>query len=162
MVMIRPAQTRDAAAISQIYNEYVKNSTATFEEDPVPAAGMAGRIKSVTRSFPWLVMEENGTVVGYTYARRWRERAAYRHTVETGTYLDPRFTGKGNGTKLKKALLDELKARGFHTVISGISLPNPASVALCENFGFKKVAHFSEVGFKFGKWIDVGYWQLKL
>lgn len=160
--MIRSVRTSDAAAVSSIYNEYIKTSAATFEEDPVPAEAMAGRIKSVTRNFPWLVMEEDGAVVGYTYARKWRDRAAYRYTVETGTYLDPRFTGKGIGTKLKKALLDELKARGFHTVISGISLPNPASVALCENFGFKKVAHFSEVGHKFGKWIDVGYWQLKL
>lgn len=160
--MIRSARTSDAAAISSIYNEYIRTSAATFEEDSVPAEAMAGRIKSITRNFPWLVMEEDGAVIGYTYARKWRDRAAYRYTVETGTYLAPGFTGKGIGTKLKKALLDELRARGFHTVISGISLPNPASVALCENFGFEKVAHFSEVGYKFGKWIDVGYWQLKL
>lgn len=160
--MIRPARTSDAAAICNIYNDYIGTSTATFEEEPVSALAMAGRIKSITKHFPWLVVEENGTVIGYTYARKWRERAAYRYTVETGTYLDARFTGKGFGTRLKNALLDELRARGFHTVISGISLPNPASVALCENFGFKKVAHFSEVGHKFGKWIDVGYWELKL
>lgn len=160
--MIRSVRTSDAAAICDIYNDYIKTSTATFEEEPVSVEEMMERINSITRDFPWLVVEVDGAVVGYTYARKWRDRAAYRHTAETGTYLDARFTGKGIGTRLKKSLLDELKARGFHVVISGISLPNPASIALCENFRFKKVAHFSEVGYKFGKWIDVGYWQLKL
>lgn len=160
--MIRSAQIGDAASISGIYNEYIRNSAATFEEDDVPPDEMARRIETVLRDYPWLVFEEHNEIVGYTYARRWRDRAAYRHTVETGTYLDARFTGKGIGTQLKQALLDELKARGFHAVISGIALPNPASVALCEKFGFIKVAHFSEVGRKFNRWIDVGYWQLKL
>lgn len=160
--MIRNAQTSDAASISGIYNEYVRNSQATFDEVDVPTEEMARLIDSTLRDFPWLIFEDEGKVVGYTYARKWRDRASYRFTVETGTYLDPRYIGKGIGTELKRALLEELRRRGFHAVISGISLPNPASVALCEKFGFTKVAHFSEVGRKFGKWIDVGYWQLKL
>ncbi len=160
--MIRSAQISDAASISGIYNEYVRNSQATFDETDITADEMAKRIESTLKEFPWLVSVEAGVVIGYTYARKWRDRAAYRYTAETGTYLDARFTGKGIGTELKRALLDELKARGFHSVISGISLPNPASVALCEKFGFTKVAHFSEVGRKFGRWIDVGYWELKL
>lgn len=160
--MIREVRLEDAKAVCDIYNEYIKTSAATFEEIPVSVEEMTRRIETITGEYPWLVYESGDIVVGYTYARRWRERAAYRHTVETGTYLDAGYIGKGIGTELKRALLDELRARGFHAVISGIALPNGASVALCEKFGFKKVAHFTEVGYKFGKWVDVGYWQLIL
>ena len=160
--MIRAAKLSDAQDICDIYNEYVRNSTITFEEIPVSIDEMKGSIEMTTRVYPWLVYEEDGKVIGYTYGRRWRERAAYRNSVETGTYLNSSHLGKGIGTELKKELLKILKERSFHTVISGIALPNPGSVALCEKFGFKKVAHFKEVGYKFGKWIDVGYWQLIL
>ncbi len=160
--MIRETRLDDAGAICAIYNEYVKNSTATFEESPVTAEEMEDRIRTTTRDYPWLVYEIDGMVLGYTYARRWRDRASYRNTVETGTYIDGDYIGKGIGTELKRALLDSLKTRGFHTVISGIALPNPVSIALVEKFGFRKVAHFQEVGNKFGRWIDVGYWQLML
>ena len=160
--MIRTVRLSDTRSICDIYNEYVKNSIITFEEIPVSLDEMARRIESVVQDYPWLVYESDGKVVGYTYGRRWRERAAYRHSVETGTYLDPRSTGKGIGSELKKDLLKILKEKSFHAVISGIALPNPASIALCEKFGFEKVAHFKEVGYKFDKWIDVGYWQLIL
>ena len=160
--MIREVRTTDAEAIRNIYNEYINGSTATFEETPVSREEMAGRIETITKAYPWLVYESDGAVFGYTYARRWRDRESYRNTVETGTYLASASTGRGIGTELKKALLDVLRERGFHTVISGIALPNPASVALCEKFGFTKVAHFKEVGYKFDRWIDVGYWQLTL
>lgn len=160
--MIREVRPEDAKAVCNIYNEYIRKSAATFEETPVSDGEMSRRIETITAEYPWLVYESGDIVVGYTHARRWKERAAYRHTVETGTYLDAGHVGKGIGTELKRALLDELRARGFHAVISGIALPNDASVALCEKFGFKKVAHFTEVGFKFNRWIDVGYWQLIL
>lgn len=160
--MIRHVREVDAGAICGIYNEYVRNSAATFEEKPVSTEEMAMRIASTTGRYPWLVFEELDVVVGYTYARRWRDRAAYRNTVETGTYIAPQFTGKGIGSVLKEALIKELRETGFHAVISGIALPNPASIALCEKFGFVKVAHFKEVGFKMNRWIDVGYWQLIL
>ena len=101
-------------------------------------------------------------MIGYTYASDWKKRTAYRKTVETAIYLDPDHLGKGIGSTLKAAMIDELKERGFHCVISGIALPNPASIAMCEKFGFKKVAHFKQVGYKFGEWIDVAYWQLIL
>ncbi len=160
--MIRAVSLSDARSISDIYNVYVKNSTITFEEIPVSPDTMMERIKSATQNYPWLVYEIDGSVVGYTYGRKWRNRAAYRNSVETGTYLHPQFTGRGIGSELKKELLGLLKEKSFHTVISGIALPNPASIALNEKFGFKKVAHFKEVGYKFNRWIDVGYWQLIL
>ena len=160
--MIRPVFLADARSICDIYNEYVRNSTITFEEIPVSLDEMKGRIEDVTQNFPWLVYEVEGKVIGYTYGRKWRDRAAYRNSVETGTYLDSKFVGKGIGAELKKELLRILKERSFHAIISGIALPNTASVALNEKFGFKKVAHFKEVGFKFNRWIDVGYWELIL
>ncbi len=160
--MIRHVRPEDAAAICGIYNEYVRNSTATFEETPVAEEEMGRRIVSTAARYPWLVFESDNMVAGYTYARSWRDRAAYRNTVETGTYLAPQFTGRGFGSLLKAALITELRNSGFHAIVSGIALPNPASVALCEKFGFVKVAHFRQVGFKMGRWIDVGYWQLLL
>lgn len=160
--MIRNVGTADAPDICRIYNEYVLASTITFEENPVSESEMESRISEVTKEYPWLVFEADNKVVGYTYARRWRDRAAYKHSVETGTYLDANYMGKGIGTELKKAMIDELKKRSFHSVIAGIALPNPASIALSEKFGFAKVAHFKEVGYKMGKWIDVGYWELLL
>jgi L-amino acid N-acyltransferase YncA len=160
--MIRPVRLTDAQEISRIYNEYVLTTRITFEEEPVTPSEMRARIEAGGTLYPWLIVEEGGKTVGYSYARKWRDRAAYRHSVETGTYLDPGAVGKGFGTQLRKALLDELRVRSFHAVIAGIALPNPASIALCQRFGFTKVAHFREVGFKFGQWIDVEYWELVL
>jgi phosphinothricin acetyltransferase len=160
--MIRPVRLSDTQSICDIYNEYIKNSTITFEEIPVLSDEMVERIETVTENYPWLVYEVDEKVIGYIYGRRWRERAAYRNSVEAGIYLRPEFVGKGIGSEMMKNILKILKQKSFHTVISGIALPNPASIALCEKFGFKKVAHFKEVGYKFNKWIDVGYWQLIL
>jgi phosphinothricin acetyltransferase len=123
---------------------------------------MESRIKETIQNYPWLVYEEKGNILGYTYAHKWKERSAYRYSVETGIYLDKNFISKGIGTKLKGALLQVLKEKSIHAVMCGIALPNPASIALCEKFGFEKVAHFKNVGYKMNKWIDVGYWQLIL
>ena len=98
-------------------------------------------------------------VAGFAYGGEWKARKAYAHSVEISIYLSHLHTGKGYGSKLMEALLDEFTRRGTHAVMSGVALPNPSSVALHTKFGFAKCAHFSEVGFKFGKWIDVGYWQ---
>ncbi len=162
MNMIRPVKISDADAICRIYNKYITDTTITFEETPLQAEEMADRIKNITQTYPWLVYEENGRVVGYTYASRWKERSAYRYSVETGIYIDSEFIGKGIGTILKSELLKLLKEKSIHSVICGVALPNPASIALCEKFGFKKVAHLEEVGFKLGKWVDVSYWELLL
>ncbi|WP_234573370.1 GNAT family N-acetyltransferase [Rhodohalobacter sp. 614A] len=160
--MIRNVKTSDAEQICAIYNNYITRTQVTFEEEPLAVGDIISRINSVTQNYPWLVYEEDETVLGYTYANQWKERSAYRNTVETGIYLDSDLLGKGIGSELKAVMIDELKARGFHSVISGIALPNPASIAMCEKFGFKKIAHFKEVGYKFGEWIDVAYWQLIL
>jgi phosphinothricin acetyltransferase len=160
---IRSADPRDAQAIAHIYNLFVATSTITFEEEPVPVSEMARRIEEV-QSFglPWLVAEEAGVVCGYANAKPWRPRSAYRFSVEVTIYVDPRRVRRGIGTMLYGQLFPLLQARGVHTVIGGIALPNDASVVLHEKLGLRKVAHFKEVGFKFDRWIDVAYWQRTL
>jgi len=160
---IRPATPADAARICAIYNHYVTTTTVSFEEQAVTEPEMAQRIADVgAAGLPWLVLEIDGALAGYAYATKWRVRPAYRHSVESSVYLDQAYAGRGLGRTLYGALLDRLRERGLHVVIGGIALPNDASAGLHEALGFRKVAHFSEVGRKFGRWLDVGYWELKL
>lgn len=160
--MIRPATAADAPALAAIYNPYIRDTTITFEEEPVTAEEMAARVARVTEAHPWLVWEEDGRVLGYAYSSVWRARPAYRHSTETAIYLAVDQQGKGIGTALYRALLDELRARGFHLVLGGVALPNEASVRLHEKLGFRKVGHMREAGRKFDRWIDVGFWELLL
>ena len=160
--MLRRCTAADAAQICDIYNHYVRETVVTFEESPVPEADMARRVSDISADLPWLVWELDGVIVGYAYASPWKTRAAYRHAVESSIYLAPQATGQGLGPKLYAALIAELRRRGLHCVIGGAALPNPASVALHERLGFAKVAEFRQVGFKFGRWIDVAYWELML
>ena len=160
--MIRPATTADAAAICAIYNHYVLETTITFEEAAVTSTEMECRMRETLASLPWLVWEDGPTTRGFAYASKWKGRCAYRHSAEVTVYLDPKSVGQGIGSRLYKALLEELRVRHLHAVIGGIALPNPVSIALHERLGFRKVAHFEQVGWKFGRWIDVGYWQLLL
>lgn len=161
--MIREATAYDAKYIADIYNYYVEETYITFEEIPVPELDIRSRMASVQQqSLPWLVAVEDSEVVGYAYATQWKERSAYRYSLECTVYLKNGCDGKGLGTQLYEALLAALKARGTHCVIAVISLPNAKSVALHEKIGMEKVAHFKEVGFKFNQYIDVGFWQLIL
>ncbi|MEQ8486255.1 MAG: N-acetyltransferase family protein [Pseudomonadales bacterium] len=160
---LRPATAADAEALARIYNPYILDTIITFEETAITAAEMARRVAEVDGyGLPWLVAEQAGAVVGYAYATRWRTRHAYRFAVESTVYLGPEAIGRGIGTQLYEALFEVLRQRGTHAVIGGIALPNDASVGLHEKLGMRKVAHFPEVGFKFGRWIDVGYWQRNL
>jgi phosphinothricin acetyltransferase len=159
--MIRPATLDDAPSICAIYNLYIATSTITFEEQPVAPDEMRQRISDVVPSLPWLVFEEAARVVGYAYASKWRARSAYRYAAESTVYLERTACGRGIGRQLYTALIAELRARGMHTVIGG-ALPNAASIRLHESLGFQKVAQFAEVGWKFDRWVDVAYWELKL
>jgi L-amino acid N-acyltransferase YncA len=159
--MIRPATADDAGAIAEIYDYYIHNTVITFEEVSVNGAGMLARIEGVQGAgLPWLVAEDGGRVVGFAYAGEWKGRCAYRHTVEITVYLGPESTGRGWGSRLYDELFRVLRAGSTHVAIAGIALPNPDSIALHERFGMQKVAHFAEVGCKFDRWIDVGYWQV--
>jgi L-amino acid N-acyltransferase YncA len=161
--VIRPAVMSDTEAIARIYNYYILNTIVTFEEQAVSALEMAERLKAVeAASFPWLVSERANQVVGYAYAGKWHGRSAYRYSAECTVYVDPAARRQGIGTALYNALFALLRNKPIHAVIGGIALPNEASIALHEKFGLKKVAHFKEVGFKFNRWIDVGFWQVVL
>ncbi len=160
---LRPADAADVEAIRRIYNLYVATTTISFEEEPVTAEAMAGRLAGVQAAgLPWLVAATSAGVCGYACATRWRERHAYRFTVECTAYVAPEALGAGVGSALYGRLLPQLKQLGLHAVIAVIALPNPASIALHEKFGLSKVAHFREVGHKFGRWHDVGHWQALL
>ncbi len=160
--LTRDCTPGDATQVCAIYNHYVERTAVTFEEAAVSADEMSRRIVEVTDRFPWLVWEQDGAVLGYAYAASWKSRSAYRHSVETTIYLRPDATGKGIGTRLYRNLLERLRPLGVHCAVGGIALPNPASVALHERLGFVKIGQFHEIGRKFGRWLDVGYWEIRL
>jgi L-amino acid N-acyltransferase YncA len=162
-VAIRATMPADAEVLARIYNHYITATVVTFEETPITTTDMGTRLaETSSQELPWLVAQADAGVQGYAYASRWKGRCAYRHSVEVTVYIEHEATGRGLGTQLYAALFGELARGDCHVAIGGITLPNGASVALHEKVGMRKVAHFSEVGYKFGRWLDVGYWQLVL
>jgi len=160
-MLIRDARDSDAEHIVEIYNHYISTSHATFELDPIGADEMRSRIRaSFQNGYPFLTAEADGKILGYAYGHQYRERPAYRNSVEVSVYVGDESAGQGIGSALYQKLIPALVDSGFHAIIAGISLPNEASIRLHEKFGFEKVAHFRRVGRKFDRWIDVGYWQL--
>lgn len=159
---IRPAVLADAGAIAAIYAHYVLNSVITFEVDAPTAEEMAGRMAQLLPHYPFLVAEIGGAVVGYAYAGRLYERAAYRWAVESTVYLTPDHHGRGIGIALYRKLIDTLAALGFQAVIGKITLPNAASTTLHERLGFRRTGVLASVGFKADGWHDVGIYQLDL
>lgn len=159
---IREALTEDVSDICKIYNPYILETTHTFEEVPVTEAIMLERMNKCIKRGHWFVYELDSKVIGYAYATEWKARSAYRFTVETSVYIDKGHVGKGIGRQLYTRLIEKLKSDDIHAIIGGIALPNPASIALHESLGFDKVAHYKEIGFKKGRWLDVGYWQLEV
>ncbi|MBS0217909.1 MAG: N-acetyltransferase [Proteobacteria bacterium] len=160
---IRDAVDDDAAVVAAIYNVHVRDTIVTFELDEVDADEMMRRMAQVRGlGLPWLVLEERGVVIGYAYGGQWKARAAYARTVESSIYLADAACGRGLGKGLYAELIARLRACGIHVVIGGVSLPNAASIALHEGLGFEAIGAFREVGWKLGRWIDVGYWQLRL
>jgi L-amino acid N-acyltransferase YncA len=157
---IRAATEADAAALADIYNPYVLETIVTFEESAITPPDMAVRIaEAVDAHLPFLVAQGASAPVGFAYASKWKGRCAYRYSAETTVYVASSHWRRGLGTALYRKLLDLLQRSGCHAAIGGIALPNESSVRLHEGLGFTQVAHFREVGFKFDKWIDVGYWQ---
>lgn len=159
-VLIRLASEADAAAIAAIYRPYVERTHFTFEEIPPDAADIAASLGSPVH--PWLVAEEGERVVGYASTSPMRNRAAYRWSVETGIYLAPGAQGRGLGRQLLSTHLELLERQGMVTAIAGIALPNDASIALHEKLGFRLSGIERGVGFKLGRWVDVGRWQRDL
>lgn len=157
---IRPVTLQDAAAIADIYNYYIHHTIVTFELTPIDAANIQARIERISQSFPFLVASLDNQIVGYAYADKWKERAAYDYAAETSIYLRNGFEGRRIGTALYGQLIELVRQTTIKTVIGGVSLPNEGSVVLHEKLGFKKIGEFERVGYKFNQWINVGYWQL--
>lgn len=161
--MIRPVKHADASHICAIYNHYIETSVISFEFTPVSEEQMVQRMEQIqAMGLPWLVATEGEQLLGYAYATTWKSRFAYRFSVEITVYLAKQGTAKGVGSALYQALFDALEKLEVHAVVACIALPNPHSVALHEKFGMHKVGHFEEVGEKFDRWLDVGYWQVIL
>ncbi|GAA4883611.1 GNAT family N-acetyltransferase [Flaviramulus aquimarinus] len=160
--MIRPYVEDDLKQLLEIYNFYVINTIITFDVEPLSLEVFAKKINKINNQYPFIVFEENKEVLGYAYGSKWRTKPAYNKTVESTVYVKHGEQGKRIGTKLYTELLSLLKQENYHIVLGGLTLPNEASIRLHERFNFKLVAHFKEVGKKFDKWLDVGFWQLKL
>ena len=153
---------RDADAVAAIYRPAVETSIASFEEVAPSAVEMAARIHAVLAWTPWLVLEDQGSVVGYAYAGRHRERPGYRWSVDISVYVAAAQHGRGIGRALYDELLRLLRRQGFVNAYAGIALPNPASVALHEAIGMRRVALYERVGWKFGAWHDVAWYGMRL
>ncbi len=160
---IRAAQPeRDAAACAAIYAPYVEGTPISFEERPPDALEMEARISRYAATHPWLVAEQGGEVVGYAYACRHLERAAYRWAADVSVYVAANRHGKGLGRSLYEALFERLRRQNFQIACAGITLPNDASVHLHEALGFIRVGISPRIGWKGGRWHDVSWWQLEL
>ena len=160
---LRAATPDDAAAIAEIYAPYVAASAVSFETEPPGAEAMRARIEAGGLLYPWIVAEqEGGAILGYAYAARFRERPAYRFTVETTVYLRSDACGRGLGAELYAPLLAVLEAQGFTQAIAAITLPNDPSARLHERLGFAPAGVYRQVGWKLGAWHDVGLWQRPL
>lgn len=162
MSEIRAANTADAGEIARIYRPYVSDSVISFELEPPSAEVLAERMAAAGDSYPWLVAAGPEGLLGYAYGGLHRSRPAYRFSVEVSVYLDKAARGRGLGRRLMTALLDELLSRGFNTALAGTTLPNPASIALFRSLGFEEIGVFHRVGFKFGGWHDVSWWEKRL
>jgi L-amino acid N-acyltransferase YncA len=152
----------DGASCARIYAPYVEQTVISFEEHAPSAREMSQRIERTLERFPWFVYETEGDVIGYAYGSPHSERAAYRWSADVSIYVDQRRHRAGVGRALYTALLDTLRLQGVFGVFAGISLPNSTSVGFHESFGFQHVGTFRNVGFKHGRWVDVGWWQLDL
>jgi len=163
-VTVRPASEEDLGRLNDIYNRYVVETHFTFDLEPMTLEqrqewfthyGTTGRHRVV-------VGVSDGSVIGYASSSRWRPKAAYETSIETSIYLAPDAVGRGIGTKLYEELFRSLQGEDVHRAYAGIALPNQASIALHERFGFKRVAHFTEQGRKFDRYWDVGWYEKPL
>lgn len=162
MINVRLASAADAEAIQAIYAPVVLDTAISFEELPPSAEQMRGRILATLETYPYLVAEQDGVVIGYAYASQHRARAAYRWAVDVTVYIAESARRQGVGRQLYATLLPMLKGMGYRSVCAVIALPNQSSVGLHERSGFRHIGTFPKVGYKHGGWHDVGHWLLDL
>ena len=159
-VTFRPFAWSDVPAIAAIYRHYVEETVITFETEAPSEAVMADRFgKMLDLGHPVIIVEQAGKVMGYAYASFYRPRAAYRFTCENSIYLSKDVVGQGIGGRLLEALLDQCRTAGFKQMIAVITAERANSIRLHEKLGFRKVAHYEAVGFKFDRWLDIVHMQ---
>jgi len=161
-ILVRDARQSDLPALLEIYNDAVLTSPATFDLEPQTLAQRKKWFLEHGRSFPLVVAEAHGRVIGYASLSRFRDKPGYSKSAEDSVYVHKDFQGGGVGKALMSVILERAVALGYHTVVAGIVPPNEASVRLHEGFGFVYVGNFKEVGFKFSRWQDVAFYQLFL
>jgi phosphinothricin acetyltransferase len=161
-VIVRPARSSDAGALAAIYAPFVSASHVSLEESPPGAAEIAERMEAGGPLYPWLVAETDGGVIGYASTARFRPRQGYRFSVETSVYVASQHQRRGVGRELYGALFRLLIGQGFTQAIASVTLPNPASVGLHETLGFQQCGTYRQVGWKLGRWWDVGLFQRTL
>jgi L-amino acid N-acyltransferase YncA len=162
MAVIRLATPADAEGILNIYTPYIETTSFTFETEVPSIEDFAERIRAYLINWPWLVCETDGVIAGYAYATRHRERTAYQWCVESSIYIHDDFQRAGIARALYTALFEILKRQGFRTVYAVINLPNNRSVQFHERLGFSYFATYEKVGYKLGKWKNVGWWKLSV
>jgi len=153
------AQLGDAPAIAAIYAPIVTDTVISFEDEPPDAGEMGRRIEAVMQRYPWLVAADEDGIAGYAYAHEHRSRPAYRYSVEVSVYVAERARRGGLARDLYLRLFAECAEREFHRAFAGVALPNDASVALHKAVGFETIGVYHEIGFKFGQWVDVMWFQ---
>ncbi|HLO97972.1 MAG TPA: GNAT family N-acetyltransferase [Fimbriimonas sp.] len=161
-MLIRQATMADAEAINDIYNAYPPISTCTFDVDPLPIEARRAWLEAKMGKHFVLVAEQDGQITGWASVSPLKERPAYQNSVESSVYIHTDHHGKGIGKALMLALIEKARANGFHTIIAGATAEQTPSIRLHESLGFEKVAHYKEVGYKFGRWLDTTYYQLML
>lgn len=162
MTEIRLATTADAKEIADIYGRYVSTTAISFELEAPTESEIKERLGAILPFAPWLVCVRDRTIVGYAYASKHRERAAYQWCVDTGVYIREGYHRRGIGRALYTSLIACLKLQGFYAAHAGATLPNSGSVGLHESLGFQKIGVYPAVGYKLGAWHDVVWWQLPL
>lgn len=160
--MIRPVLPTDAADIAAIYREYILHTTVTFETEAVSETEMRQRIEAFSAHGLYFVYEEGGKVLGYCYAHPWKERHAYCHTLETTIYLAPEAQHRSIGRQLMERLILACRETSAHALIACITGENTESIAFHRSLGFEEKSRFTEVGNKFGRWLDVVDMELML
>ena len=160
--MIRIATSNDSESILKIYAPYIENTSYTFETEVPTIDSFKERISSYLQNWPWLVCEVDGVVAGYAYEAKHRERVAYQWGVESSVYVHDDYQRAGVARALYTALIDILRVQGFRNLYAVINLPNEKSVSFHENLGFEYFATYKNVGYKLGRWKNVGWWQLQL
>jgi L-amino acid N-acyltransferase YncA len=158
----RLARTTDATAIHGIYAPVVRDTPISFEVEAPGVEEMASRIEKVLTGRPWLVYEEAGEILGYSYATTFRDRPAYNWSTEVSIYVRPDAHGRGLGRHLYKTLFEVLRAQNYCCVVAGATVPNAGSERLHETMGFQLIGRYPAAGYKFGAWHDVVFWYMRL